>query len=84
MDNVLGTLTSNQEEADTCVVIYEDYAARSGFSSVVTRSPDSDMFFIMLHFALHVSTIDVYFDTGSAKNRQIFNMLESPKYFGQR
>ena len=51
MDNVLGTLTSNQKETDTYVVIYVDYTARPGFSSVVIRSSD------FLHYVAFCTTV---------------------------
>eukprot|EP00794_Sanderia_malayensis_P002105 gene2104-2390_t len=44
-------LLSNQEETDTRVVLYSIYAADNGFQEICVRSPDSDIFFILLHFA---------------------------------
>ena len=66
---VLSSLNSNQEETDTRVIIYTEYAANSGFSNVVIRSPDSDIFFILLNFPLQFPSVVIYFDTGNGKHR---------------
>ena len=42
-------LKSNQEETDTRVVRYLNYAVKLGYKSAVVRTPDSDIFFILLH-----------------------------------
>lgn len=68
-------LVSNQEETDTRVVLYLNYAVRLGFKSAVVRTPDTDIFFILLHYA-HSIPITIYLDTGSGKHRQIINVSE--------
>ena len=57
-------LDSNQEETDTRVVVYAHYAATHGYKSVQVRSPDSDVYFIVLHHAFRLS-IPMIFDTWS-------------------
>ena len=66
-------LVSNQE-TDTRVVLYLDYAVRRGFKSAVVRTSDTDIF-IVLHYA-HSIPITIYLDTGSRKHRQIINVSE--------
>ena len=65
--NEIVQLQSNQEETDTRVILYLNYAAEQGFESAIVRTPDTDIFFILLH---HASTInlEIYLDTGSGKN----------------
>lgn len=68
-------LVSNQEETDTRVVLYLNYVVRLGFKSALVRTPDTDIFFILLHYA-HSIPITIYLDTGSGKHRQIINVSE--------
>ena len=41
----------------------------------MVRSPDTDIFFILLHYA-HSILLAVYLDTGTEKHRQIVNVSE--------
>ena len=43
-------LVSNQEETDTRVVLCLNYAVKLGHKSAVVRTPDTDIFFILLHY----------------------------------
>jgi len=45
------------------------------YKSVVVRTPDSDIFFILLHYA-HSISLTIYLDTGSGDHRQIVNVSE--------
>ena len=56
-------LYSKQEETDTRIIIYLQYAAKQGFKSAVVRSPETDIFFIILYYA-HTINLTVYLDTG--------------------
>ena len=68
-------LESNQEETDTRVVLYLNYAVKLGYKSAVVRTPDSDILFILLHYA-HSIPLTIYLVTGSGKHRQIVNVSE--------
>ena len=68
-------LVSNQEETDTRVVLYLNYAVKLGYKSAVVRTPDTDIFFILLHYA-HSIPLTIYLDTGTGKHRQIVNVSE--------
>lgn len=68
-------LASNQEETDTRVVLYVKYAVKMGYNSAVVRTPDTDIFLILLHFA-HSVALTIYLDTGTGKHRQIVNVSE--------
>lgn len=69
-------LNSSQEETDTRVVLYIIYAKNKGYKTVQVRTPDSDIFFIILHYMDMFEGVTVLFDTGSGNNRRIFNMTE--------
>ena len=71
-------LSSDQEEKDTWVVLYLHYAAKLGCKSAVVRTPDSDIFFILLHHA-HSVSLNIYLDIGMGKHRQIINVTELAK-----
>ena len=75
-------LSSDQEETDTRVrvVLYLHYAAKLGYKSVVVRTPDSDIFFILLHHS-HSIGLNIYLDIGMGKHRQIINVTELAKSF---
>lgn len=68
-------LVSNQEETDTRVVLYLKYAAKLGYKLAVVRTPDTDIFVILLHYA-HSIPLIIYLDTGTGKHRQIINISE--------
>ena len=68
-------LMSNQEETDTRIVLYLRYIAKKGFKSAVVRSPDTDIFFILLHQA-NAIPLTIFLDIGSGKHRQLINLSE--------
>ena len=68
-------LTSNQEETDTRIVLYLYFAAKMGYKSAVVRSPDSDIFFIILLFHANNIPLTVYLDIGVGKHRKVINPL---------
>ena len=76
-------LDSNQEETDTRVVVYAHYAATHGYKSVQVRSPDSDVYFILLHHAPRLS-IQILFDTGSGNKKRLMNITEQAGEFGKK
>ena len=56
-------------------MLYLNYAVKLGYKSAVARTPDSDIFFILLHYA-HSIPLTIYLDTGSGKHCQIVNVSE--------
>eukprot|EP00794_Sanderia_malayensis_P001844 gene1844-2077_t len=71
-------LNSNQEEADTRLLLHAKNASIT-HPTVTVRSPDTDVFILMLG---HKSMIDasLYFDTGSGNQRRL---LDIDKIHGQ-
>jgi len=74
-------LKSTQEETDTRVVLYLLYAAQLGHKVAVVRTPDTDIFFILLHHAKSVP-LTIYVDIGTRKNRRILNVSELAECMG--
>ena len=77
-------LRSNQEETDSRVVLYLLYAKEQGYQQAVVHSPDSDIFFILLHYAKQLRPLTIYFDTGSGANRRLFNISDIAEDLGPR
>jgi len=75
MTNEIPELSSDQEETDTRIILYLHYAAKLGYKSAVVRTPDSDIFFIMLHHS-HSISLTIFLDIGMGKHRQIINVTE--------
>ena len=78
----LPTIYSNQEETDTRVVLYLHHAAALGYKNAVVRTPDTDIFMILL-FHAHDIKLTVYLDTGSGKHRQLLNLSELAESLGE-
>ena len=62
-------LQSSQDETDTRVVLYCNYAADKDYDYVKVRSPDSEIFFILLYYAPDFG-ISILFDTGTVNKRR--------------
>ena len=75
-------LISDQEETDTRVVLYAAYGAKKGYKNVKIKSPDTDVFFILLNHASQVDT-QIYFDTGKGNSRRLLNITNMSKKLGQ-
>ena len=67
-------LQSSQEETDTRVVHYCNYAADNKYDYVKERSPASDIFFILLYYAADLG-IRILFDTGTGKKGDYLTLL---------
>ena len=67
------SLQSNQEETDTGIVVYIKHAEDQGFKSAVVRTPDTDVFFILL-FQVHDLEITIYVDIRTGKKRRLVNV----------
>ena len=80
--NEIHSLRSNQEETDSRVVLYLHFAEEMGYESAVVRTPDSDIFFILLHHS-HSINITVYLDTGTGKHRRLINVTDLGRALGR-
>ena len=79
-NTLVPSLFSNQEETDTRIILYCKYAQDCGYEYVRVRSPDTDIFFILLHY-VHEMTITVLFDTGTGNRRRLINMNDLAEDF---
>ena len=76
-------LCSSHEEADTRIILHcNDVAANSPESSVILlRSPDTDVFILLLRFVRHINQT-VLFDTGTGDKRRLVNVQAVAKDLG--
>ncbi|KAK7103627.1 hypothetical protein V1264_018493 [Littorina saxatilis] len=63
-----------------CISIH--HAAAIGYKDAVVRTPDTDIFVILLHHA-HEIKLNVYPDTGSGKHRRLINVTEFAESLGK-
>ena len=57
-------LFSNHEETDSRIALYYAYAQEHSYDNVWIRSPDSNVFFVLLHHAGKCD-VNILFDTGT-------------------
>ena len=79
--NEIHELVSNQEETNTRTVLYLKYAAKLGYKSAVVRTPDTDIFFILLHHAQSIA-VTVFLDMGAGKHRQVVDASKAAESLG--
>ena len=74
------TLETNQDETDTQVIIYCLYAKERGYENIWVRSPDSDVFFIPIHYVAQLQGTMVLLDTGTSMKKSLNISGISQKY----
>ena len=77
------SLVSTQEETDTRVVLYAKYAQEHGYDYAQINTPDSDIFFILLHYAASLSPTKILYKTGSGNNKMLINISELAESYGE-
>ena len=75
-------LESDHEEADTRLVLHAKHASDSGFSVVVVKSPDTDVFLLMLAMQQYFIA-DTFFMTGCQNKSRIIAVNEVVKSVGR-
>lgn len=70
-------LFSSQEEADTRIVLHCLFISKQSppIDRIVVRSPDTDVFLLLLSFADPIEK-SLVFDTGSGNNRRLINVSQ--------
>ena len=63
-------------------MLYLKFAVEHGYKSAVVRTPDSDIFFILLHHANTIA-LNIYLDIGTGKHRKIINVSEIAESKGE-
>ena len=86
-DNVLQIervpeLNSNHEEADTRLILHAQHACIT-HSKVTIRSPDTDVFILMLAHKTEIRSL-LIFDTGSGNNRRLIDINKVYEQLGSR
>ena len=76
----LHELYSNQEESDTRVILYLRHAEKLGHESAIVRTPDSDLFFLLLYHSHHIS-LRIFLDVGVGKHRKIVDVSDLASSF---
>ena len=77
----LESLNSNQEETDTRAVLYVLYAQEMGYKMARVKTPDTDIFFILLHHAHRFSDLQVIFETGKGRTKRSVDISELAKSY---
>jgi hypothetical protein len=75
-------LYSNHEEADTRLILHAQHASTM-HSNVTIRSPDTDVFILLLAHKAEIGS-SLFFDTGSGNNRRLINVNEVNEQLGSR
>ena len=81
-ENGVSVSKTELKETDTRVVLYAKHVSQLGYKCINVRSPDSDIFFILLHFASQIEST-VLFDTGSGNHRWLINVTDIETKYGQ-
>ena len=73
-------LVSNQEEADTRIILHCLHAAQQvpDTYGIVVRSPDTDVFVLLLHYSFRIPH-QLLFDTGCSSNRRVLDVHKLAK-----
>ena len=74
-------LMSTQEETDTRIVLYLKFALKLGYKSAVVRTPDTDIFAILLFYASSIA-LTIFIDIGTGKHRRIVNITQMAESMG--
>ena len=75
-------LKSTQEETDSRI-FYCEYRRSEKYRHLRVKSPDTDVFFILLHYALKLENITILFDTGTGNKKRLINVIEMAQEYGQ-
>ena len=65
------SVESTQEETDSRVVLYCYYGKQQGYRNIGIRSLDTDLFFILLHYALELQGVTILLDTGTGNKKRL-------------
>ena len=83
--DAVSTLFSNQEEADSRIVLHCMYECNrsSTHTPIIIRSPDTDVFVILLHYSDKFSC-KIFFNTGSGNKRRLICVSDVATLLGQQ
>ena len=61
------------------IVLYCDHGRNRGYWYIRVKSPDSDVFFILLYYATKMTDVTVLFDTGTGNKKRLINITAMAK-----
>ena len=67
----------------TRVVLYCFYGKQQGYRNIRIRSPDTDIFFILLHYALKLQGVTILFDTGTGNKKRLIDITKLAQQYQQ-
>ena len=77
-------LSSSQEETDSRVIfLYCRYCKNIVYKYIRVKSPDTDLFFILLHYAQSFTETTVVYETGKGNKKRLINMNNIAEKFSQ-
>jgi hypothetical protein len=77
------SIESTQEVTDSRVVLYCFYGKQQGYSNIKIRSPDTDIFFILLHYELELQGVTILFDTGTGNKKRLIDFTKLAQQYQQ-
>ena len=63
-------LSSSQEETDSRAILYCRYGKNIGCKCIRVKSPDMDLFFILLHYAQSFTETTIVYETGKGNKKK--------------
>ena len=75
------SLKSSQEETDTRVILYVNYAMCKDYHFLLVKSPDSDIFFILLYYTASNVDIVILYDNKIVNKQRIIDVSKIAKEF---
>ena len=76
-------IAPSQDVIDTRVVLSAKYAQEQGYDFGQINTPNSDIFFILLHYYVSLSPTTILYKTGSGNNKRLINISELEESFGE-
>ena len=80
----LEVLNSSQEETDTRVIFYTLYGKEMGYKNIKVKTPDSDIFFILLSYISRFDGVSVLFEIGSGNKKKLLDISEIGNAYTQQ
>jgi hypothetical protein len=77
------SVESTQEETDSRVVLYCYYGKQQGYRNIGIRSLDTDIFFILLHYALELQGVTILLDTGTGNKKRLIDITKLAQQYQQ-
>jgi hypothetical protein len=77
------SVESTQEKTDSRVVLYCFYGKQQGYRNIRIRSPDTDIFFILLHYTLELQGVTILFDTGTGNKKRLIDITKLAQQYQQ-